>query len=86
MKSQKVHHRGTEMNKIQFSEIEEYLKEKGLNVNEAFEILADEKEFIYVSNGFLHGLEKHENEQGEWHHFFKKDLDGNFEAVKYYFN
>jgi len=37
--------RGTRMNKIQFSEIESILEKKGLNVNEAFDLLADEKEF-----------------------------------------
>lgn len=77
--------RGTQMNKVQFSEIEAILEEKEINVNEAFNLLADEKEFIYISNGFLHGLKKEENEQGEWHHFFKKDIDGNFEAGKFIF-
>ena len=86
MQVQKLHIRGTEMNKIQFSEIESYLEEKGLNINEAFDLLADEKEFVYVSNGFVNGLKNEENEQGEWHHFFKKDIDGSFEAGKYKFN
>ncbi len=78
--------RGTRMNKIQFSEIESFLEEKGLNVNESFDLLADEKEFVYVSNGFVEGLNKSENEPGEWHHFFKKDIDGSFEAGKFKFN
>ncbi len=86
MNAQKLHIRGTEMNKMQFSEIEDYLTEIGINVNEAFELMADEKEFVYVSNGFVNGLKKEENEKGEWHHFFKKDQDGNFEAGKLKFN
>ena len=77
--------RGTRMNKIQFSEIEGILEEKGLNVNEALDLLADEREFVYVSNGFLNGLKKEENELGEWHHYFKKANDGSFEARKYNF-
>ena len=86
MKSQKYNIRGTEMNKMQFSEIEDYLEEKGLNVNEIFEMIADEKEFIYVSNGFVSGLRSDENESGEWHHFFKKEEDGSFTAGKLKFN
>ena len=82
MKSQKYNIRGTEMNKMQFSEIEDYLEEKGLNVNEIFEMIADEKEFIYVSNGFVRGLTATENEIGEWHHYFQKEEDGNFVAGK----
>ena len=77
--------RGTQINKVQFSEIEYILEEKEINVNEAFSFLADEKEFIYISNGFLNALKKEVNEQGEWHHFFKKDIDGNFEAGKFNF-
>lgn len=86
MKTVKYNIRGTEMNKMQFSEVESYLEEKGINVNEAFSLMADEKEFIYVSNGFVAGLLKDENENGEWHHFFKKDIDGHFEAGKLQFN
>lgn len=81
MKAQKYTIRGTEINKLQFSEIECYLEEKGMNVNEVFAQIADENEIIYVSNGFIRGL-KEENEAGEWHHYFKKDADGNFDAGK----
>ena len=86
MKIQKINIRGTEMNKVQFSEIEDYLLEKNLNVNEAFNLLADDKEFIYVSNGFIRGLELKENEIGEWHHFFKKNDDNSFNGCTYKFN
>lgn len=82
MKYQVYNIRGTQMYKMQFSEIEEYLEEKGLNVDEAFDLLADENEMIFVSNGFVDGLKSDENEKGEWHHFFKKELDGNFVAGK----
>lgn len=82
MKIQKYNIRGTEMNKIQFSEIEFDLEAKGINVNEAFDLMADEKEFVYVSNGFLRGLSASENDIGEWHHYFKKEADGNFVAGK----
>jgi len=86
MNYQTLNIRGTQMNKMQFSEIESYLEEKNLNVMSFFNQLADEKEFIYVSNGFIRGLESEENEVGEWHHFFKKQLDGSFEAGKISFN
>jgi len=86
MKLIKYNIRGTEMNKMQFSEIESYLEGKGLNVDDVFEKIADEKEFIYVSNGFLKGLIADENEVGEWHHFFKKEEGGNFVAGKLQFN
>lgn len=82
MKVQVLNIRGTQMNKIAFSEIEDVLEEKGMNVNECFFLMADEKEFIYVSNGFLQGLRKEENDIQEWHHYFKKEEDGNFIAGK----
>jgi hypothetical protein len=83
MNIQKFFIAGTEMNKMQFSEIESYLEDKGINVMEAFSMLADEKEMIYVSNGFVSGL-KSDNEIGEWHHFFKKE-GGHFIAGKFKF-
>lgn len=86
MKTQKFNIRGTEMNKVQFNEIEDYLSAKGIDCNEAFNILADESEYVYVSNGFINGLLASENEPGEWHHFFRKDIKGNFEASKLKFN
>ena len=81
----KLHIRGSEINKLQFSEIESYIEEKGLNVNAIFQMIADESEMVYVSNGFLRGLMRDENEVGEWHHFFKKDIDGHFIAGKLQF-
>lgn len=78
--------RGTQMNKIQFSEIESYLEDKGIDANNAFNILADEFEYVYISNGFVSGLKSSANSEGEWHHFFKKELDGTFTAGKFFFN
>lgn len=75
---------GSRINKMQFSEMEDYLIEKGLNVDAIFGMIADENEFVYVSNGFISGL-VNENEDGEWHHFFKKDIDGHFIAGKLQF-
>lgn len=87
MKVQKFFHRGTEINKIAFSEIEYDLEDKGIDVMKAFMLMADENENVYVSNGFLRGLgAASENEDGEWHHYFKKDEDGSFEAFKFKFN
>lgn len=82
MKVNKYNIRGTEINKIAFSEIEEYLEEKGLNIMEVFFQLADENECVYVSNGFVRGLTSKDNEIGEWHHYFKKEIDGHFTAGK----
>ena len=56
MKIQKYNIRGAEMNKMQFSEIEDYLEEKGLNVNEIFEMIADEKNLSMLVTGLLAGL------------------------------
>lgn len=78
-------HRGNTINKIRFSEIEGRLEHKGFYVDKCFELMADEHEVIYVSNGFLRGLSE-ENEQDEWHHYFKKDASGNFDAFKMPFN
>jgi hypothetical protein len=86
MKIEKYNIRGTEMNKIAFSEIEFDLETKGFDINKAFEQLADENtEYVFVSNGFVNGLNKDFNEAGEWHHFFKKENDGTFTAGKFYF-
>ena len=82
MNAQKYNIRGTEMNKMPFSEIESYLEEKGLDVMAIFMQIADDSEFVYVSNGFVSGLRADQNEVGEWHHFFKKESDGNFTAGK----
>jgi len=86
MNIQKLNIRGTEINKISFSDIELSLEEKGLDTNYIFALIADQKEFVYVSNGFLRGLNSTENEIGEWHHYFTKDTDGHFTAGKLNFN
>jgi hypothetical protein len=86
MKTQKFFVQGSEFNKMQFSEIESYLEDKGMNVNAIFSQIADENEFIYVSNGFVNGLSKDENSKGEWHHYFTKNSDGTFDAGKLMFN
>lgn len=85
MKRSIFNHRGTTMNKVAFSEIESYLEEKGINVDAAFLELADDSEHVFVSDGFIRGLMS-ENEAGEWHHYFKKDKDGDFRAFKFKFN
>ena len=84
--TQELDIRGTRMNKVSFWEIEDILVSKGIDSNKAYNDLADEKEMCYLSNGFISGLQKEENEQGEWHHFFKKEEDGSFEAGKFNFN
>ena len=86
MRTQKYNIRGTEVNKIQFSEIEGYLEEKGFNADEWFSMMADENEMIYVSNGFVKGLKSDENEAGEWHHYFKIESDGSLTAYKMSFS
>jgi len=86
MQIQKIFNRGTEINKIPFSDIESYLEEKNLNVMSIFNAIADEREFVYVSNGFVRGLYAETNEEGEWHHYFKKDSEGDFFAGKLNFN
>lgn len=88
MNTVKFFNNGSTFNKVQFSEIEFDLDKLNLNINECFILMADEKEFVYVSDGFLTGLRKDidEIESGEWHHYFKKDENGNFDAFKLNFN
>lgn len=86
MKIQKFNHRGTEINKISFSEIEFDLEQKGINANEAFSVMADDDENVFVSNGFVRGLKSVENEIGEWHHYFIKESEGHYIAEKLKFN
>ena len=87
MKIEKYNIRGTEINKIAFSEIEFDLQSKGLNIDKIFNLIADQdSEMVYVSNGFVNGLNADVNDSGEWHHFFKKESDGSFTAGKMNFN
>jgi hypothetical protein len=86
MNIQTLNIRGTQMNKVAFSDIEDLLTDKGIDANEAFSLMADEREFVYVSNGFLRGLNAENLEFGEWHHYFKKSDDNTFEAEKLKFN
>lgn len=84
MNYQEINIRGTRMCKVQFCEIEDYLIEKGIDANEAFDIMADEREFCYISNGFRVGLLNDVDfiSKGEWHHYFVKQEDGSFSAKK----
>ncbi|MDR3551196.1 MAG: hypothetical protein P4L31_07320 [Candidatus Babeliales bacterium] len=82
--AQVLYANGTQINKVQFSEIEDYISDLGLNTNIVFDLICDEKEYAYVSCGFINGL-KSETTPGEWHHYFVK-VDGNFEARKLNFN
>ena len=79
MKTAKLNIKGSQINKIYFSDIEYDLEEKGFDIDTLFDLMADDNECIYVSNGFLTGL-KSENEPGEWHHYFIKEND--FEAKR----
>lgn len=85
MNTQKIFYKSTAINKIQFSEIESYLEDKGLDVMKVFFAIADENEFVYVSDGFVKGLKTKENGEGEWHHYFTKD-GKDFNANKLFFN
>ena len=82
MKTQLLFSRGSRINKVQWSlDLEDILTEIGFDVNYLFNEMADENEYIYVSNGFLNRINK-EYEDGEWHHFFKKDSFGTFDAFR----
>lgn len=81
---QKISHRGTEINKISLNDNYDELSE--LNYFNELCLIADEKEIIYVSNGFLNALKKEKFEEGEWHHYFVKDKEGHFEAEKFNFS
>lgn len=87
---QKFNYRGSEFNQVLFSELEDvieydtdntFLQE---NINNMFSLMADEHEHVYISNGFIRGLytEFDEIENSEWHHYFKKDEQDNFEAYE----
>lgn len=86
MKTFKIHHRGHEINKIFFWDLEYLFEEKGFDINNIYSLMVDEKEYVYVSNGFIKGLDRKEVENGEWHHYFKKDGNGDFDAFKLNFN
>jgi hypothetical protein len=85
MKIQKLNIRGSVFNKVQFSEICDDLEDLGFDVDSVFNLICDDKEFCYVSNGFLNAL-RTPIQEGEWHHFFKKEDDGSFVAGKLNFD
>lgn len=83
----KFTYRGTEINKIDINSIESLLENKGININEAYSLMGDgQSDFIYVSNGFLRGLNDLDTQPKEWHHYFKKNNDDSFEAFKLNFD
>jgi hypothetical protein len=86
MKTEKINYRGTEINKIDFYELEDFLEEKGLYKKVFNNCLNEENGCVYISNGFLLGLKTEENTPNEWHHYFVKQLDGSFECEKLNFN
>lgn len=85
MTKETFNYRGSEFQKVYFSDIEDDLIDFGFNSDELFELMADENECVYVSNGFLRGL-KNQPEIGEWHHYFKRNDEGDFDAFKLNFD
>lgn len=83
MDIQKLNIKGSQVNKIYFSDIEDYLIDCGFDSDELFDIMADSNECIYISNGFLSAVKRNDFEGGEWHHYFIKDND--FEAKRLQF-
>ncbi|CAB4153424.1 hypothetical protein UFOVP622_36 [uncultured Caudovirales phage] len=86
MKTEKINYKGTEINKVNFYELEELLEEKGIYKKVFNNCLNEENDCVYISNGFLLGLTTEENTPNEWHHYFIKQLDGSFECEKLNFN
>ena len=80
----KIFHRGTEINKINVWDNEDVFEAKGFDPFTICMELGGGDDFIYVSNGFVHGMSQEENTPGEWHHYFVK-VDGCFEAEKFKF-
>lgn len=76
--TQTINYRGTSINKVHISDVQDELENKGLNINELF---GEEDDYCYVSCGFMRGLCASENTPGEWHHYFKKD-GADFSAFK----
>ena len=76
-----INYRGTMIMKCHISDVETSLLNKGLNID----VLFGDDDYCYVSDGFLTGLAKEENESGEWHHYFTKE-GAIFNANKMYFN
>lgn len=80
--------RGTTINKINLSDFQENLEEMGLNEMQVWLAIGNgEDDHVYVSNGFLNLLSNPSDmTDGEWHHYFVKDTDGEFTAEKFKFN
>ena len=85
IKTNQITQSSTTINKVYFSDVEDLFEALGINADIAFQILADEKECIYVSTRFVEALERGNVEEGEWHHYFVKDTDGRFTAEKFNF-
>jgi hypothetical protein len=80
----KIYHRGTEINKINVWDNEDIFEAKGFDPLTICIDLGNGGDFIYVSNGFVCGMNQEETTIGEWHHYFVKTEDG-FEAEKFTF-
>lgn len=83
-----IYNRGTEINKVYFYDVEDLFENLSIDSNQVYNLLADENEFIYISNGFCNALKNSSEDiqNGEWHHYFTKEEDGSFQANKFYFN
>lgn len=81
-------HRGTTINKIDLFEYQNELDVLGLDAMSIWMEIGDgENDHVYVSNGFLRLLNNpNDMTDGEWHHYFIKDSDGDFTAEKFSFN
>lgn len=86
MTTEKINYRGTEINKINFYDLEDLLEQKGLYKKVFNNCLNEENDCVYISNGFLLGLNQEEVTPNEWHHYFIKNEDNSFECEKLKFN
>lgn len=82
-----ISNRGTSIIKLWICDkVEEMLENINISPRQLEDQIGDGNGYIYISNGFLSALEYGSVEEREWHHYFKKDEDGNFYAGKYCFN
>lgn len=81
-------HRGTTINKTDLFKFQDELDILGLDAMTVWMEIGDgENDHVYISNGFLGLLRNPEDMiDGEWHHYFVKDSDGDFTAEKFSFN
>ena len=81
-----IFERGTQINKYNVWDLEEAFKNLGINFNDILDnCCGGVSDFIYISCGYKNMLLEGQKVEGEYHHYFLKNEEGDFICETYYF-